>query len=300
MRGEVYGTQARSDSFAFPAGVGLPLRAGEVLLAQVHFFDAGASDIDASVQVSMTTAVDGVTTRADVFFFNDPFIDIPAGASSQASMRCLFPSDVTILSASSHGHGHTQGVAAFLDPPGGPPGTMPFYAGLDAANPLPVQANIPVAAGSHLRFTCKYQNALGTNEVFQGLDYNADEMCVLSGAYYPALDAGVESCSLAPDEFGNGTATCGQTVACANACPSGSAPPPDLGLSSTPNVDPCWQRCVAASCRDASALVFALERCILAHCGTECAVPSADACSACQAAQCQAESTACVSDTCAG
>lgn len=300
MRGEAYGSQLRTGSFAFPPGVGLPLRGGEVLLVQVHFLNATAQDIDASVRLTLATTTAGISTQAGVFFFDDPFIDIPAGALSQATMRCLVPNDVTIVSASSHDHSRAQRVAAFLDPPGGPLATLPFYSALDAANPLPLQATIAVAAGTRLRFRCDYQNTSGYSEVLQGLDIQANEMCVLSGAYYPAMNAEAESCALSPDDFGSGQAACAQTLACVNACPYGTAPPADLGLSSTPNVDPCWQRCVVASCPDASALLFALERCALTSCSTECATPSSSGCAACQAARCAAQSSACASDTCGG
>jgi hypothetical protein len=300
MRGEVYGSQARTGSFAFPAGVGLPLRGGEVLLVQVHFLDAGAKDIEASVDLTLTTTPHGVFTSAGVFFFDDPFIDIPAGALARATMRCPVPNDVTIVSASSHDHVRARSFAAFLDPPMGAPATLPFYSALDAANPLPLQATIPVAAGSHIRFVCTYQNAGGYQEVLQGLDVQASEMCVFSAAYYPAIDTQTESCAVSPDNFGTGTAACAQTLACVNACPPGTAPPADLGLSTAPNVDACWQRCVVASCPDASALLLALERCTQNHCATECAAPSSGACGACQVAQCPVESSACSTDACAG
>jgi Copper type II ascorbate-dependent monooxygenase, C-terminal domain len=299
MRGEVYGSQARSGSFAFPAGVGLPLRAGEVLLLQGHFSNPRATDIDATVQLTLTTASQGITTSAGVFFFNDPFVDIPAGAFSKASMRCLLPSDITVVSVSSHDHALAQSVSAFLDPPVGPSAPTPFYAGLDAANPLPLQASVPAGAGSRIRFTCVYQNVNGTGEVLQGLDVH-NEMCVLSGAYYPALNPDVESCALAPDDFGTGAASCSQTLACVSACPAGTEPPADLGLSSTPNVDPCWQRCVVASCADASALLFALERCTQSHCAAECGMPASASCASCRMVQCPRETSACASDACGG
>jgi hypothetical protein len=300
MRGEVYGSQASFGSLEFPAGVGLPIAAGEVLLVQVHFQNATANDIDANVSLTFTTTASGISTNAGVFFFDDPFVDVPPGALAAASMRCLVPNDVTLVTAASHDHARAQSVAAFIDPPTGPPASLPFYSALDAANPLPLQASVPVAAGSRLRFDCKYQNVNGTQEYLQGLDEVNDEMCVLSGAYYPALPREVESCALDPDEFGTGTANCAATWSCVSACAAGSAPPADLGLSSAPDVDPCWQRCVVASCPATSAPLFALERCVQSSCAADCASPAADACAACQAAACPSESTACASDPSCG
>src|SRR5215831_12999309 len=73
-RAQVYGAQARTGTFALPPGVGLPLRAGEVLLMQAHYLNATASDVDASISLTITTANDGITQRAASFFFDDPFI----------------------------------------------------------------------------------------------------------------------------------------------------------------------------------------------------------------------------------
>jgi hypothetical protein len=299
-RGEVYGSQARAGSFAFPAGVALPVRGGAPLLVQIHLSDAGASDLDVTVTLALTTTSEAPSTRAGVLHFDDPFIDIPAGAAGRASMRCLVPADVTLLSAATEDHARAQSVSAFVDPPNGPPSPTPFYAGLDAANPLPLQAEVAVPAGSHLRFTCAYENVTGTSEVLQGFDFESSEMCAFSGAYYPALQGDAESCALAPDGFGTGAASCAQTLACVGQCAPGSAPPPDLGLGGTPDVDPCWQRCVVGSCASASAPLFALERCAAANCALECQTAADPDCAACQAAHCPMESAACANDACGG
>ncbi|HEY4012697.1 MAG TPA: hypothetical protein VGM06_05140 [Polyangiaceae bacterium] len=296
MRGELYGSQALFGSLDFPADVGLPVSAGEVLLVQVHFQNATATDIDANVSVTFTLAASGISTNAGVFFFDDPFIDVPAGAFGSASMSCLVPNDITLLTAASHDHARAQSVAAYIDPPGGPPAPIPFYSALDAANPLPLQASVPVAAGSRLRFVCKYANVDGTQEYLQGLDEQNDEMCVLSGAYYPPLPPDAETCALAPEDFGTGTADCATTWSCVSACAAGTAPPADLGLSTAPDVDPCWQRCVVASCPATSTPLFALVRCVQSNCAAECASLASDACVACQAAACPSESSACTGD----
>jgi hypothetical protein len=296
MRGELYGSQELFGSLDFPAAVGLPVAAGEVLLVQVHFQNATAVDIDASVSLTFTTTTSGISTNAGVFFFDDPFIDIPAGALASASMSCPVPGDITLLTAASHDHARATSVAAYADPPGGPPAPVPFYSALDAANPLPLQASLPVAAGSRLRFVCQYDNVDGTQEYLQGLDEQNDEMCVLSGAYYPTLSAATDSCTVDPSDFGTGTANCASTWSCVNACAPGTAPPADLGLSTAPDVDPCWQRCVVASCPATSTPLFALVRCVQSNCATQCAVPTADECAACQAAACSTESSACTGD----
>jgi len=270
------------------------------LLLQVHFVNASAQDIDARADVTFSTVTQGISTQAGVFFYEDPFIDIPAGAAGQASMRCIVPNDITILSVSSYGHARLQNLSAYIDAPSNPPAARPFFTSLGAANPLPIQASIPISAGSHVRVACAYQNEQGASDIFEGLDYRGDEMCVLSGTYYPVMSVAAESCALTPDEFGTGTSTCSQALACAVACPSATTPPADFGLLGTPQVDPCWQKCVAASCSATSALLFALERCSQANCSTACAAPASADCTTCQAAMCPSETSGCASDICGG
>jgi hypothetical protein len=296
-RAEIYATQSRTGVFTLPAGVGLRLRAGEVLLVEVHYLNATSADVDATATLTIATA-DSVTQPAGAFFFADPFIDVPAGQSGSAAMRCALPSDVTLLSTAAYAHARAVDFAAYLDPANGPVAIVPFYHAPGYANPLPIHTMLPVAAGSHVRIACTYQNSGGSSELFQGVLNDRDEQCILSGLYYPGLGADVDNCRASADEFGTGSATCSQTLACAEACPASSAPPPDLGLGQDGPVDPCWQRCIVASCPDASALLFALRRCQSAACLNECAGDAGTTCATCQQSRCPNEATACDADTC--
>src|SRR5262249_17915009 len=108
----------------------------------------------------------------------------------------------------------------------------------------------------------------------------------------------VSACRSAPDMFGTGTATCGATRVCVDACGVAASPPPDLGLGRAVPVDPCWQKCVVASCADASALLLALRACIAAKCTGACAAGPSAACTSCVQASCAKEASACDADTC--
>jgi hypothetical protein len=297
MRAAIYGSQARAGSFAFPAGVGLPVRGGEVLLAWVHFINPGSAALDASEGVTLTSTTQGVPVAAGAFFFNDPFIDVAVAATSRAAMRCLIPNDITVIDVLPHTHARALTFAAFLDAPPSPPANTPFYYSADPTSPLPPTAPIVVAAGSRLRFTCTYQNR-ASQAYFQGLDDLTAEMCAFSGIYYPALSGQAESCALAPDGFGTGTATCAQALACVSACPAVTVPPSDFVGTASPGIDPCWQQCIVASCPSASAPLLALEQCAQGNCTAPCMQPASAACAACQSAQCAAQSNACASDPC--
>jgi hypothetical protein len=297
-RAQVYGAQARTGTFALPSGVGLPLRSGEVLLMQAHYLNATASDVDATISLTVTTAKVGITQRAGSFFFDDPFVDAPPAQKSHAQIRCTVPSDATVVAVSAYAHARAIDFAAFLDPPAGPLGAAPFYRAPGFANPLPLQTSLAVPAGAHLRAACTYDNTKGTSELFAGPRNDADEACILSGIYFPDLGDDVSACRTVPDMFGTGSATCGATRTCVDACPLSATPPLDLGLGQARTIDPCWQKCVVASCADASAFLFALRACTSAKCTTECGQGPSAACTSCASAQCAKEVAACDADSC--
>src|ERR1700721_668631 len=60
-------------SLALPAGVGLPMQAGEVLLIQSHYLNATASDINAQASLSIDYVTEDPGVHAGAFFFYDPF-----------------------------------------------------------------------------------------------------------------------------------------------------------------------------------------------------------------------------------
>jgi hypothetical protein len=298
-RANVYATEAPSGSFDFPAGVGLPIKPGEVFLLQAHVLDAGTADVDASTSVTLQTSATDPGTHAGAFFFYDPFIHIAAGQVGHASMRCAIPSDVTVLTTVGSAREHAIGFAAFADPATGT-ASEPYYHAPGTADPLPLAASLPLAAGTHLRFTCTYDNTEGTQEFLQGTSATASEQCILSGLYYPDRGDDFAVCSAAPDAFGTGAATCSATRSCVEACPAGAAPPANLGLGGMPDVDACWQRCIAASCPKASGMLLSLRACTQNNCQQECSGdPGASDCTSCVASRCASESAACDEGACA-
>ena len=254
-----------------PAGVGLELPPGSVLLMQTHYLNATMGTLDSHAEVTFTLS-DGkdITQHAGVFFFYDPFIDVPPNAdSARAQMRCLIPSDVTLLSGVSHYHRRGNDYAAYLDPPSAPLADTPFYTSTSWDNPVPLSTSMPIAAGTRLRFSCDYDNSGGPSEYFQGPSAQNNEMCIFSGAYYPALTNDDDLCKTSPDMFGTGQSTCNDMLTCVHACPAGTQPT-DLGGGNAA-VDPCWQKCFVQSCPGSSGKLLALSACTAAHCVTECA-----------------------------
>ena len=294
IRGIIYAAQTPTADTTYPTGVGLPLTNQEVFLMQTHYQNPGDKPVDAKVDLTLRIS-DGtsVSTRAGVFFFYDPFIDVPAGVKgARASMRCLVKNDVTLVSASSHYHKRGYDYAAYLDPASGPLATTPFYTSSDWDHPKPLATTMPIAAGSRIRFNCGYDNTGGTKEYFQGQSANDDEMCMFIGVYYPEIGQADDFCRADPDMFGTGTQGCSPTLACLRACP------PPAASTGPFYVDTCTQKCLVASCPDATPKVIAVNDCAKQKCATECADRTSAACTTCSATNCTDAVSACSANTC--
>ena len=300
IRGLVYGAQQPQGDSDYPAGVGLPLAANEVLLMQAHSINATGAVMKATVDLTLKTgAAADVQQRAGSLFFYDPFISVPAGAAGRATMSCNIPSPIRLLTANSHMHKRGVGYRAFLDTPAAR-ATTPFYTTDSWDHPSQLAAPMDLAANSVIRFECDYQNTSAT-PYFQGQSADSNEMCMFVGVYYPALTQADEFCTVGPHDFGTGTATCAQTLSCIQQCPPGTAPMVGVGGTggtTMANVHECWQKCFADSCPAAWKPFSAQTRCVRASCATECATPGSTECQSCALDRCGAELNACFTSTC--
>jgi hypothetical protein len=302
-RGVLYGGQTPTGSEQLPQGVGLPTTASGVLIFQVHYLNASANDMNATVNVDLTldTNAADITQRAGSIFFYDPFIDVPAGATAKATMRCAVPSDITVLYASSHYHARGVGYGAYVDTAPDQLATTPFYTSNSWSSPDNAQLSLQVKAGSRLRFECDYDNTGGTSEYFAGQSAQTNEMCMLVGTYYPEMGTLSDFCMQDPDMFGTGTAACAATMTCLQACGGTLSLGPGAGLAGG-GASQCQQTCMVQSCPTASAPLVAFGDCMRSSCGTACNAasggPGSSACTSCIAASCLTQYTACQQHAC--
>jgi hypothetical protein len=295
--GVLYGGQTPTGGETYPPGIGLPTVANEVLIFQVHYLNAGATDLDAQVNVDLTfdTVSSDITTQAGIIFFYDPFIDVPAGATASASMRCSIPSDITLLYASSHYHSRGVGYGAYLDPAVDQLATTPFYTSTSWSSPDNANLSMPIAAGSRIRFQCDYDNSGGTQPYFAGQSAQTNEMCMFIGVYYPEMGKASDYCLQGEDMFGTGAAACGATLSCLQACGPGVS----LGGGGLQTSPPdCEQTCMVDSCPTASAPLLGFTACLQSSCKSDCSDTTSSACTTCIASKCATPYGACQSHTC--
>jgi hypothetical protein len=295
--GVLYGGQTPMGSETLPSGVGLPTKAGEVLIFQVHYLNASASDLQAQVNVSLTLDPNpaDIQQQAGIIFFYDPFIDVPAGATAKAQMRCLIPSDITLLYASSHYHSRGVGYQATIDPAVDQLGTTPFYTSDSWSSPDNAQLTMPITGGARIRFECDYDNSAGTQAYFSGQSAQTNEMCMFIGTYYPEMGEAADYCFQGEDMFGTGTVACGDTLSCLSMC-SGNLNVQGMGLQVSP--PDCEQACFVSSCPTATAPLLGFTSCMQSSCSSQCSDTSSSGCTTCIADNCAAPYEACESHTC--
>ena len=293
-RGVLYAGQVPMGGETLPAGIGLGTSPNQVLLFQVHYLNAQATSLDAKVNVELTLDTgNDIVTKAGILFFYDPFIDVPAGSKAKASMRCLIPDDVTLIYASSHYHARADNYGAYIDPAVDQMGAAPFYTSTSWSSPPNQMMSMAIKGGSRLRFECDYDNSSGTASYFQGPSAQTNEMCMFIGTYYPEMSQVADYCLSGPDMFGNGTAACGATLSCLEACGKVT-----LGSLGGGGVSPCEQTCVVQSCPTASADLVPVLECMKNSCSSKCDGTSASACQSCLQSSCTSAASTCQAHTC--
>jgi hypothetical protein len=307
-RGVLYAAQTPTGTLNFPPGVGLPVSAGQVVLLNFHFVNPTPNDVKASANATLTINPDGagITVNAGVLFWNDPYVAVPAGAQAHAQMRCPIPGDITVAKVVSHYHKRGVSYAAYIDPAPDQLATTPFYTSSNWEDPDVLNAIIPIAGGSAIRYRCDYDNQAGTSDFFEGASAVANEMCGFAATYYPDQGIGANLCVLGADMYGTGSTNCVDSAACLVKCP---ATPEPTGAYS-----PCTQKCMVNSCPTVSANLAPLVACIRQYCADECNRSSeggafaldagaatdagTDSCAACGAKRCPMETSACQQHTC--
>ena len=281
-RGVVYGAQTPSGHFPLPTGVGYHFKAGQVVILQAHYLNTTAQPINATLHFGIDVGNPAeIQQQAGYLFFYDPLIYLPAHGSAASGISCNVPSDMNIISASTHYHQRGTGMRVWLDG-GGMPAAQPFYQTHDWQHSADFHGPLDVPAGSRLRFQCDYENGDPT-DVFEGPNAMTSEMCVFGGLYYPKLTDSFDNCE-ALSIVGTGNSTCADIVTCETACTGAPA-----------DVTQCKEKCLTSGCASAADDFLAVNACAQRECQAECA---AQHCRECALSKCPTEASACLAQTC--
>lgn len=277
----VYSTQFAAGESAYPPGVGMRFKGGEVIRVESHFVNATAGDLDASLRLNLWYAQAPLTAEAGSFFLYDRDIVIPPRGTFTARMHCEIPEDIQVLFLGPHTHVRGVGLRAWVS--GGDleaPREILRSAGYGDLETRTFADPIVIKAGQAIDFECDFENE-SAEPVTEGPSKENNEMCLLLGGYYPRLDTPGEWCTLAGSGPAHeGTKTCAEALAC-----SGEAGGP-IGA----------EQCFTDVCPASSRAINDFTNCAFNHCSDVC--PFSDECQACATSNCVPEFVACQESVC--
>jgi hypothetical protein len=188
--GNIHSSQRSEESVVYPDGIGRILFAEEGLRVQAHYLNTTREPITAYVAVTLEAVDPGeVEALAAQVFINTFGISIPPQGPGSAQNSCAVPHEAKLLTASSHMHQFgTYFEARTSD------GQLIFET-TEWAEPTPWRFDPPLAleAGSQIHIRCEYLNTTDMTLTF-GESAATNEMCILSGLYYPAPNGASITC----------------------------------------------------------------------------------------------------------
>jgi hypothetical protein len=179
----LHASQTSDSVTSYPPGVGVQVTLGTGLRVLAHYLNTTDEPVEAKVTVTFDfVPLDQIELHAGPLFFNNFSISVPPNGVGQASETCEVPNDIQITEVVSHMH--KQGVHFVAKTDTG----QLLYEGSDWDEPTPAKFDPPLALpkGTKITYTCDYENPTS-----QWLDFgesaSTNEMCILSGTYYPAI-----------------------------------------------------------------------------------------------------------------
>jgi hypothetical protein len=185
----LFGMLTGFSRFQFPPGVAVRLEPHANVYANLHYHNYGATPVKTDAVFNFIPARKGtVQHHAQSFVVGTVQFDIPADGSASVTGEWHAPTDLNIVSVSTHQHRRGTDVLVHrIDAGGNDMGAL--VDSLDWEHPT-VQWYEPQAmrlqAGEGFRFTCSWQNP-DNHPVHFGVT-SEDEMCFVAGYFYPDVD----------------------------------------------------------------------------------------------------------------
>jgi hypothetical protein len=192
MRGSYYEAQQPESRRDLPPGVAHRFQAGEVVIMQTHYLNAGSDPLDAHAKLTLhTVEVATVPQEAGSIIWSDVNINVAAGAKGRATLTCPVPSDIHPALLWSHMHKQGSNFVATTDDQAAATalgGNLYAENDWDEPHPraYPYDPPITLHAGTHVTFSCDFSNPNSYALTF-GQSAEKNEMCILHGMYWPRM-----------------------------------------------------------------------------------------------------------------
>jgi hypothetical protein len=138
-----------------------------------------------------------VEHEAGTIMFNNYALSVPAHMKSTATLSCTIPQDIQLVQLWSHMHKQGTKFVASTDDAAAAAVLGELYVEDNWSEPMPRaypnDAAAMLHAGSHITFSCEYDNPRDDTLVY-GTSAALNEMCILHGMYWPRMPLSAERC----------------------------------------------------------------------------------------------------------
>lgn len=176
--------------FDYPEGVGTLVKQDEGIRLNAHYLNTTPNPIDATV-----TTVLYIKERAAVsqfsshIFFNNFAILVGPRSTGKAEKTCKIPKDINLLGVA----GHMHQFGTLLRAETGSGDLVYETESWDEPENAIFDPPMPIAKDDTITYWCDYENTSDGTLTF-GDSAETDEMCILSGRYFPADDGETIEC----------------------------------------------------------------------------------------------------------
>jgi hypothetical protein len=187
------GGDAGSPSQDLPQGIFFHVPAGQMIMVNSHWLNAGEDTVDGQAVFDLQFAAPAGRIIADLFANAIDQITLPAGQLTKMDVTCVMPKDMTIALIGNHMH--SLGTSAFTEfiPAGGTATTIvtdnPWTTD-EQFNPkfkvYPTATPLVIHSGDTWHTHCEWTNTTANTVRFP------EEMCASFAFYYPST--GMQTC----------------------------------------------------------------------------------------------------------
>jgi hypothetical protein len=187
----VHAAQVPQAKITYPPGVGRVVDTSDGLRVAAHYLNTSGAVIDAKITVVFKVVPQGtVEHQAGALFFNNLAIWVQPNSTATISDTCTLSQDIKLINVVSHMHQYSTHFIATTS------NGQKLYETSDWDEPESALFDPPLelSAGTQITYSCEYKNTTSTPLTF-GESAKFNEMCILSGTYFPAPGGAAIGCN---------------------------------------------------------------------------------------------------------